>query len=483
MGFYGGKTSKNIDNFDKFALFLEDFQLDIQHFEHELVKKTGIQMRAKNLQAAKTEQAFVKGEALLKQGNMTHAGLYFSNGMSQEPGNWEKIRRYQQTVLDYCQQLIDNGNYQTALNVLDEMEVFIRSQALYVPVQDIDKLQQALIGIAQTKQTVTEKMIAANHSETAQLIKELLDQSDELLAYQPPNGQPELITQHQESLRNLLFSWQSVDFSVLTEKDREYSEISDKMTQLENAITTIDQQQATAQATKTVVALVHRAEQFLEKAAAESAQSNLTLYYLSSVDSIIRQLVLLVPEVETAITQLSTLSMQLEQTKETIAKRQSQLVWDEIEQTVEQSKIPENSTAQEAIEQFTKLRQFISEKFAQLSSVEFVEKAQALSEKVNSQLTDWQHQQLHQYERWAIARLNEFYNEYQNELGMRSDEDKIYAGLINYLGNIDNRYLSSPAQRAYNEVFQKFYVELRDDQKIPLSSQMSLMNKKPLSNF
>ena len=45
------------------------------------------------------------------------------------------------------------------------------------------------------------------------------------------------------------------------------------------------------------------------------------------------------------------------------------------------------------------------------------------------------------------------------------------------------RYLSTPAQTAYNEAFQKFYGELHDEQKIPISSKMTLMDKKPLSDF
>jgi hypothetical protein len=157
-------------------------------------------------------------------------------------------------------------------------------------------------------------MIVANHSETAQLIKSLLEKPDELLAVQPPNDQPELICQHLEALRNLLFSWQSVDFSPFKEKAS--SEMTEKITSLENAITALEQTQA-------VVALVQRAEQFLEKAQPESVQSDLILYDLSSADSIIRQLALLVPEVETTTSQLTTLSVRLEQTKEAIATCQS----------------------------------------------------------------------------------------------------------------------------------------------------------------
>jgi hypothetical protein len=152
MAFGTGKASNNIATLDNFAALLHDLQLDVQYLEQELAKKTGIEVRAKNRQAPKTDQAFVKAEALLKQGDLANAGLYFSNGISQAPGNWDNINRYQQSVLDYCRQRIDNGDYEMALNVLGDMNTFMRTQALYVPVEDIEKLQQALTDIAQFKQ-------------------------------------------------------------------------------------------------------------------------------------------------------------------------------------------------------------------------------------------------------------------------------------------------------------------------------------------
>jgi hypothetical protein len=45
------------------------------------------------------------------------------------------------------------------------------------------------------------------------------------------------------------------------------------------------------------------------------------------------------------------------------------------------------------------------------------------------------------------------------------------------------RYLSTPAQTAYNEAFGMFYAELNSEQKIPLSAEMTLKEKKPLTDF
>jgi hypothetical protein len=284
---------------------------------------------------------------------------------------------------------------------------------------------------------------------------------------------------HVDALKENLFALQSLDANVVKQNDS--SKIAQQITQLENAIATLEQQLATAQAANTISTLAQRATQFIENA--KNEQSDLVLYYLTSAESIIRQLVLVAPNMEMAKTQIVTLSEQLEQAKQEIAKRQSETVWHEIEQAFVQIQIGEDSKAEEAIEQLTQFRQLLAEKASKLSSVEFIEKAQARMEEVNNQIANWQAMQTRKYEQWAINQVTTFYDSYQDELGAGTDEDRVYSGIIIFLGYIDIRYLSTPAQTAYNEAFQKFYAELRDDQKIPLSSKMTLMDKMPLSDF
>ncbi|MEK8021126.1 MAG: hypothetical protein VSS75_030005 [Candidatus Parabeggiatoa sp.] len=483
MAFYAGKASTNIASIDNLATSLDDLQLDVQHLEQELAKKTGIEVRAKNRQAPKADQAFAKAEALLKQGDLANAGLYFSNGISQEPGNWAKINRYQQSVLDYCRQRIDNGDYEMALNVLGDMNTFMRTQALYVPVQDIEKLQQALTDSAQLKQSIVDKINQASQIETTQFVKTLLSQGDELLAQNSAAADnPDKITPHVEALKENLFALQSLDVNVV--KQKESSQIAQQITQLENTIASLEQQLATAQAANTISILAQQATQFIDNAKKEPAQSDFVLYYLTSAESIIRQLVLVAPNLEMAKTQIATLSEQLDQAKQEIAKRQSERVWHEIEQAFEPIKqFDKQIKAQQAIEQLLQFRQLLAEKASKLSSIEVLEKAQAMMKEINNAIADWRSAQTRAYEKWAINKITTFYNRYQDELGAGTDEDRVYSGIIQFLGKIDMRYLSTPAQTAYNEAFQKFYGELHDEQKIPISSEMTLMGKKPLSDF
>ena len=134
---------------------------DFQHLEQELAKKMGIAISAKTQHADLTnDQGLVKAESLLKQGDLARAGLYFSHSLSQNPGQWDKIQRYQQSVLNYCRQHRDNGEYEIALKVLAQMESFLRTQTGHLKQADIEKLAQALTEIAEFRQVTTSAMAA-----------------------------------------------------------------------------------------------------------------------------------------------------------------------------------------------------------------------------------------------------------------------------------------------------------------------------------
>jgi ribosomal protein L29 len=141
-------------------------------------------------------------------------------------------------------------------------------------------------------------MTQASQMETAQT---LLSQSDELLAQNPSADN---LVLHVDALKENLFALQSLDANVVKQNDS--SKIAQQITQLENAIATLEQQLATAQAANTISTLAQRATQFIENA--KNEQSDLVLYYLTSAESIIRQLVLVAPNMEMAKTQIVTLS-------------------------------------------------------------------------------------------------------------------------------------------------------------------------------
>jgi len=470
------ESHQNSDAINHVALLINDFQNRFQHLEQQLAQKMGIAISANTQQPDfTTDQALLKAEALLKQGDLTRAGLYFSHSLNQNPGQWEKIQRYQQSVLNYCRQRRDNGEYEIALNVLAQMESFLRTQTGHIKQPDIDKLAQALTEIAEFRQVTTSAMAAKKLVETRHLMKTLL--VDDLGT--PSTTEPQKLTQHINSLKTKLTALQSLDTSLINKNG--LAQITQKIALLENSITTFETQFATAQSTATVSTLIQRAEQFIEKAKNEPTQSELVLYYLTSAESIIRQLVLLAPETTTF--EMMRLSQNLEQAKQEIAQRQSQLVFNKIKQGFNQLQFAPDTPAQIAIDQLITFKASLTQQASQLSAMRFIEQAQTLMETVNKQLIEWQEKQRQRYEQWAVKNILDFYSSHKDELGVGTDEQRIYAGIIEHLGNIDTRYLSTSASTAYHEAFNLFYAELSHRLKIPLSSEMTFTPKKPLSEF
>ncbi|RKZ40417.1 MAG: hypothetical protein DRR16_02570 [Candidatus Parabeggiatoa sp. nov. 3] len=467
---------QNSEAINKVAVLINTFQNRFQHLEQELAQKMGIAISAGTKQPdLTTDQALLKAEALLKQGDLTRAGLYFSHSLNQNPGQWKKIQRYQQHVLNYCRQSRDNGEYEIALNVLAQMETFLRTQIGHIKQPDIEKLAQALTEIAEFRQVTTSAMAAKKLVETRHLMKTLL--VDDLGS--PSTTEPQKLTQHINSLKTKLTALQSLDTSLINKNG--LAQIKQKIALLENSIPTFETQLATAQSSATVSTLVQRAEQFIKKSKNEPPQSELILYYLSSAESIIRQLVLLAPE--TTPFEMMRLSQKLELAKQEIAQRQSQLVFKKIQQAFNQLQFAPKTNAQVAIDKLITFKTSLSQQATQLSAMRFIEQAQTLMETVNSQIKDWQEKQRQRYEQWAVKNILDFYSSHKDELGVGTDEQRIYAGIIEHMGNIDTRYLSTSASTAYHEVFNLFYAELSHHLKIPLSSDMTFTLKKALSDF
>ncbi len=470
------ESHQNSEAINKVAVLINTFQNRFQHLEQELAQKMGIAISAGTKQPdLTTDRALLKAEALLKQGDLTRAGLYFSHSLNQNPGQWKKIQRYQQHVLNYCRQSRDNGEYEIALNVLAQMETFLRTQIGHIKQPDIEKLAQALTEIAEFRQVTTSAMAAKKLVETRHLMKTLL--VDDLGS--PSTTEPQKLTQHINSLKTKLTALQSLDTSLINKNG--LAQINQKIALLENSIPTFETQFATAQSTATVSTLVQRAEQFINKSKNEPPQSELILYYLSSAESIIRQLVLLAPE--TTPFEMMRLSQKLEQAKQEIALRQSQLVFKKIKQAFNQLQFAPKTNAQVAIKKLITFKTSLSQQASQLSAMRFIEQAQTLMETVNSQIKDWQEKQRQRYEQWAVKNILDFYSSHKDELGVGTDEQRIYAGIIEHMGNIDTRYLSTSASTAYHEAFNLFYAEFSHHLKIPLSSEMTFTQKKPLSDF
>lgn len=484
-GFFAGKASKNIETVDNFSISLHQVQDEMRVLQSnfstlttELAKKTGITFQQSNFDL---EAALAKTDALIQQGELAKAALYFSNALAQSPDRFQTIEHYQQTVLAYCQQLNQQGDYETVLNILVDMDNFLRIQAMEIKPQFIDKLEKILTEIADFRQTVETASITRNNEETLKFVHELTNNSGQLLKQQPKLDIPN-ITEYLEKLKDNLLTLQSIDTSIF--QKNELVTLNNITKQLGDKIASVEPQLAVIQKQSMVSEFVQQINTLFKKVKAESTESPLILYYLTLIDSLLNQFILIAPNTQEMQIQLVNFSKELELVKENLAKTHSQAVWHDMDKLIStQLVVDKNSKAQDAIVKLVQLRQLFAEKANGLTSLEFLEKAKALRDQIENAIVDWQNKQVHKYNQFAIRRIKDLYDTYKNQLGVNTDEEIVYNATIELLGPIDTRYLSTAAMTGYNEVFGKFYAELGDEQKISLSSEMTLKPKKLLADF
>jgi len=397
------------------------------------------------------EELIIQAEQLLEKGQLTTANLYFSHALAQNPGHWPWIQRYQHNLLTYVHELSKQGQFKQALTLLDDIKAFLHTQVLYVNTRDLDKLEQNLAEIAQLQQ----QLQAQQRQNINQHFEQLLGDKQALLA--TPTT-----------------SINSQELEVLHEQLVHF--------QLNNSLEPAQQQKITAlEDNINVISLIQQIQQFIEQALTASQNHTLSLYYLSSAETLIQQLVLVAVEQEPVKKQIISLSQQLQQAQKKLLQRQAQAVWQSLKSHCEAVKLNKELKAQENIEQLLQVRQLIAQKMTQLSPI--IKTVKTCLTKIEQHLENAQNMQTKFYNLWAIGKIQDFYQKNYKEVGIMGDEDKIYHNLIEHLGSIDLRYLSMPTQTAYSEVFSKFYGELDDEQKISLTTRMTLTEKKPLTDF
>jgi len=253
-----------------------------------------------------------------------------------------------------------------------------------------------------------------------------------------------------------------------------------KLVAQQSAVEVTEKSQTEAEIAK----LVKRTELFLKQAVDEPVQSELTLYYLNSAQSILQQLILLEPEISGVKAHAVKLSWIFEKSKQTISQNQSKVVWKKIQKELQAITLNEKGKAEQVIQQLAKRRQFLAEQANQLTAPEFLQQAQTLMEEINTAIADWQGKQQRFYDQWAIEQVQSFYTQVETRLGkIKDDKEGIAQDILNFFSNIDTRYLSLPVNTAYNEAFHMYYAKLDAEEKMSLSTEMALAEKRKLADF
>jgi hypothetical protein len=173
-GFVVGTGKVNLPIVQKMTTQLENMQTELKLLKTELAKKTGIVILPETQTA---DAALNKAESLMQQGQLADAALYFSNAWANRP-EWQVLQHYQQIALQYCHKLIEKGELETALQMLADMDNFLRTQTAHLTVPEIEQLQQVLADISTLKQA-TETTLAEKQPKAQEVEK---SQTDEAIA-------------------------------------------------------------------------------------------------------------------------------------------------------------------------------------------------------------------------------------------------------------------------------------------------------------
>lgn len=423
---------------------------------------------------ASAQRAFAKAMELCSAGDIARAGLYFSNAVAKAPENWEYIDNYTKAILAWCEKTEESGNKEQALTVLADLESFLRAQVLNIDIQDLQNLEKALGKIASTR----DRIFASREEDVTEVAqneaKEAISKGRELMSRSIPKNQ-EALTYYLSELRETFANLQTGSAEKLN-------------TETSELLASLDKRIAASELASEVIGLTQQAKDFLRRAKDEEDQPDIQVNYLSSAEAIVRQLTPLKAQLESPMaTDIDSMVTELDRVTETVSRQRSEAIWDEISEAKRKIEglymIRKQIKCSKAIEQLTEFAKFCSQKIARIQHPEVVNKASALLDSTNQAISDWRTNQLQRYEAWSVGEARDLYESLKDELGAGTDEKKVYYQLQTRLGRVDTRYLSTPGARCYNEVFDLFYKELSDEQKIELTSKMALMEKKPLEAF
>ena len=468
------------------------------------------------------ETVLIQAKNLVEQGKIAQASLYFSNAIHKAPTNWDIIKQYTQSILQWSDKQQKVGEFQKVLEVLNEIETFLRSRVSYLALTDIKQLETMLQKIKLLKQSITLKRTQQQHQATLTHAQTLFNESQNLIKKPFPTEIATLsnylavLTDKQRNLQLMMSQPVVQNFlSVQAENCLVHDKIIpetlmiDKRGELKNKFpksnecvsgskqihiqsvianleAKIDQVQTALQASSFIIQI----QALVETAQQKSLSSKMGLYYLNGAQSLFQQLILFQPTLPSLfVEKIKNLSKALETISVEIARRQSQPIFAQIKAQKSQIEaffsVTTDLKCQEAMTYLADFKQYLVEKMMLLTASEMMETTQAYLKQSEKALAKWQTEQVRRYEQWAIEKIKHLYDQHSEQLSSFTDTDEliIYEETKSHLGIINTRYLSSAAATAYNEVFSQFYRELDDEQKIALTAEMTLMPKCTLSDF
>ena len=411
--------------------------------------------------------AFEKAKTLWLKGDMATAELYFSYAISRVPDNWSYIDAYTQAILGWCRETKGDADKEIAILVLKNLEDFLRNQGHNLKLGDLSRLEKLLGRVIETRDTLeikTEK----KGTERA-LVK-----AGALLSQTLPDNIPRLEQFHSELSEVKAF----LGKRDLKKSGQDASEI---VSSLKKRMTAVER-------TQHALGLIRQAENLLELAEKVTDPASAQFSYVATAITLINQLMAYESQLAPPIAgNIRKLQLRLDRVTKTLSHKRNDAILREL---LEEKKkihaffsIHHDKTCAEAIEKLTNIARLCEYRLAEINDQEISHQVYEILNATNRAISQWKTQQLHRYEKWVVEKIKAFYEKGMKKGGGSKGEDEIYNQFISTFGDIDTRYLSFATAKTYTEIFDLFYKDLTDKQKIRLTAEIALMDKKELKSF
>ena len=397
----------------------------------------------------------------LAQGDLESAALYYSNAVHSAQRDWNVLNHYQRSILAYAVRISDQGQPDIAAQILWEVELFLRQQAIYLPEKHLASLKQALVEVSGQRQNALQALEEQNHAH----IVALLGQGQDLLRQNSAASADELL-----HLKTQLLA---VDPQSLP---------PERVDDVTDMLASIEYQELSIQAR----ALSERIQELIEQAKNLSADSGAALFFLASAEEQMLRMVPLAAEISEGEAQIVTLSTNLDQARSNISSRRAEKIWGSLDEEIREFlKVNTYERYQDAIDHGISLRNSVIEKSIQIYDPIFSEKITSSRRLIDDHLMVLSKKQLESYNAWAIEKIKVMGSEGGDarRYHLLDDKEAIFSSMLSNLGQIETRALADPVAQVYQEVFAAFFRKLETDQKIQLSENMVLGKKVLPSDF
>lgn len=390
------------------------------------------------------EEAFIQGKKLLKSGDLSRAGLHFTRAMACDPGDWEQLQSYAKAILDHAKGLVEQGESEKAVGLASDLELFMRSQAQYLNLDELNQLFDSLEQIREERIAFLDKV---QHVYQTVIPDDAYSDLENYVTRTTQKLRVKFERQKLEKLEGIdddpltLYQLGLIDASL--QKLVLLSEFGEKKAKRQNGL----------------LEMADSFQKLKEDISKEVSGKILTLLRKELTELNAGRIVDPGKSSDYRCSEVNNRNFSIGSTQAKIDARVS----------------------------FGKK---ILREMAKISSKSVQKDAMDMLEYNQQRIVEIQHIQRQGYEQGAINIMKKFYEGYTKAVEMKLGDGKVFTDTVHIerimkgnLAGIDTRLLSLNAQAGYNELFSMAYNKLEAEQKIKMSWEMAKIPKKPLCSF